>query len=112
MSLTHRVVARAAAGEEAQRLLHVLQRGPDVVRVAFRLDDADWQQQMYDGFLMTFLEDVDILEAQQASMMRDPDRPLIDLNVDAPGLAARRMVADRIALEQGIAQDIQAVAAR
>ena len=67
----------------------------------FRLDDADWKQQMYDGFLMTFLEDVDILEAQQASMMRAPDRPLIDLNVDGPGLAARRMVAERIEAEKG-----------
>ncbi|MFT5489437.1 MAG: phenylpropionate dioxygenase-like ring-hydroxylating dioxygenase large terminal subunit, partial [Alphaproteobacteria bacterium] len=54
----------------------------------FRIHDADWKQQMYDGFLMTFMEDVDILEAQQASLMRDPDRPLIDLNVDGPGLAA------------------------
>ena len=67
----------------------------------FRLDDAGWKQQMYDGFLMTFLEDVDILEAQQASLMRDPDRPLIDLNVDGPGLAARRMVAERIEAEKG-----------
>ena len=46
------------------------------------------------------MEDFHILEAQQASMDRDPDRPLIDLNVDAPGLAARRMVAERIAAEQ------------
>ena len=64
-----------------------------------RLDDADWTKQMYDGFLMTFLEDVDILEAQQASMLRDPERPLIDLNVDAPGIAARNMLAERIAAE-------------
>ena len=55
---------------------------------------------MYDGFLMTFLEDVDILEAQQTSLARDTDRPLIDLNVDAPGLAARRMVEERLAVEQ------------
>ena len=63
---------------------------------------------MYDGFLMTFMEDVGILEAQEASLMRDPDRPLIDLNVDAPGLAARRMVEERLAAER----DSQKVAAR
>lgn len=67
----------------------------------FRLDDAAWKQKMYDDFLMTFMEDVEILEAQQASLDRDPERPLIDLNVDAPGLAARRMLAERIAAEQG-----------
>ena len=55
---------------------------------------------MYDGFLATFLEDVEILEAQQASLDRSPDAPLIDLNVDAPGIAARRMLAERIAAER------------
>jgi len=49
---------------------------------------------------MTFMEDVGILEAQQKSLSRDPARALIDLNVDVPGLAARRMVAERIAAEK------------
>jgi phenylpropionate dioxygenase-like ring-hydroxylating dioxygenase large terminal subunit len=78
----------------------------------FRIDDASWKQKMYDDFLMTFMEDVEILEAQQASLARDPDRPLIDLNVDAPGLAARRMVADRIAAERDGGQDGETVAAQ
>ena len=32
-------------------------------------------------------------------MLRAPERPLIDLNVDAPGIAARNMLAERIAAE-------------
>ena len=78
----------------------------------FRLDDPSWTKQMYDGFLATFLEDVDILEAQQASLDRDPDRPLIDLNVDAPGLAARRVLADRIAAEQSPGGPNETIAAQ
>lgn len=66
----------------------------------FRVGDDAWTKKMYDDFLMTFMEDFHILEAQQASLSRDPDRPQIDLNVDAPGLAARRMLAERIAAEQ------------
>ena len=66
----------------------------------FRIDDTAWKQRMYDDFLMTFMEDVGILEAQQKSLSRDPARALIDLNVDVPGLAARRMVAERIAAEK------------
>ena len=66
----------------------------------FKVGDEAWTKKMYDDFLMTFMEDFDILEAQQASLDRNPDAPLIDLNVDAPGLAARKMLADRIAAEQ------------
>ena len=55
---------------------------------------------MYDDFLMTFLEDVEILEAQQSSIDRDPDRAFVDINVDAPGLAARRMVSEGLSAEQ------------
>lgn len=62
----------------------------------FRIHDAAWKRQMHDGFLQTFLEDAAILEAQQRSLDRDPGRPLVDIGVDAPGLAARRTLAERI----------------
>ena len=65
----------------------------------FRLDDDTWKQEMYDGFLQTFLEDVAILEAQQQSIDRDPERGWIDLAVDAPSLTARRQLEARIGLE-------------
>lgn len=65
----------------------------------FRIDDAVWKQKMYEDFLMTFMEDFEILEAQHASMKRASERPLIDLNVDGPGIAARQMLAESIAVE-------------
>ena len=48
----------------------------------------------------TFDEDVVILEAQQKMLDRDPERRLVDINVDAPGLAARQMLRRDIAAEQ------------
>ena len=41
--------------------------------VDFRIDDEAWAATMYEQFLKTFLEDVDILEAQQRSLDGDPD---------------------------------------
>ena len=61
--------------------------------------DPALKQQMYDDFLQIFHEDVAILEAQQRSMTRDPERPLVDISVDAPGLAARRALAKHISAE-------------
>ena len=52
---------------------------------------------------MTFMEDFEILEAQHASIQRDVTRELIDLNVDAPGIAARNLVSEKIATENTIA---------
>ena len=66
----------------------------------FGVGDGALKQQMYEGFVEAFSEDVAILEAQQASFDRIPDRPLIDINVDAPGLAARRALAACIDLER------------
>ena len=48
-----------------------------------------------------FMEDVEMMEAQQAAIERDPERALIDINVDAPALAMRSLVAGRIAAENG-----------
>lgn len=62
----------------------------------FGLGDAQVSKTMFEQFARTFDEDVGILEAQQRSLDRDPDRPLVDINVDAPGLAARRMVRERL----------------
>jgi hypothetical protein len=43
-----------------------------------------------------------ILEAQQKMLDAEPDRKLLDINVDAPGIAARRMVARDIEAERGV----------
>lgn len=66
----------------------------------FRVGDEALRREMRDGFQQTFLEDAEILAAQQRSIDRDPSAPWIDINVDAPGLAARRALARRVAAEQ------------
>ena len=46
-----------------------------------------------------FGEDVSILAAQQANIDRRPGASSIDIAVDGPGLAFRRMLAERIETE-------------
>ncbi|MBI05234.1 MAG: hypothetical protein CMI96_05390 [Pelagibacteraceae bacterium] len=77
----------------------------------FKVGDNVWTKKMYDDFLMTFMEDCHILEAQQASIDRDPARSMVDINVDAPGLAARRMLAERIGAERVLKIDKETIAA-
>ena len=43
----------------------------------FRQDDPQAAKDLYDDVVPTFLEDQDMLEAQQQTMAREPDRPLI-----------------------------------
>lgn len=62
--------------------------------------DSETVDEIYrKGFRDVFLEDVEILAAQQASLAATAGRRMIDINVDGPGLALRRMLADRIAAE-------------
>jgi len=65
----------------------------------FGQGDAALKQDMFDTFLKIFQEDIGIMEAQQAVLDRDPAAPQIDINVDAPGIACRRMVRERMAAE-------------
>ena len=67
----------------------------------FALDDAAVDEAYRRDFRTVFLEDIVVFDAQQASLDREPDRPWVDITVDGPGLAIRRMVDERIALEQG-----------
>ena len=53
-------------------------------------------------FYRIFMEDVAIVEAQQAALDRAPGADRIDINVDAPGLAMRALVRERIAAEQTV----------
>ena len=54
-------------------------------------------------FYRIFMEDVAIVEAQQASLDRNGGADTIDINVDAPGLAMRALVRERIAAEAAAA---------
>ena len=52
-------------------------------------------------FHRIFGEDISILGAQQANIARRPGANSIDINVDGPGLAFCRMLAERIEAEGG-----------
>ncbi len=67
----------------------------------FAQEDPDMDEEFRRELRGAFQEDVDILSAQQMNMRRHDHNPKkwIDINVDGPGLALRRMVADAIAAE-------------
>lgn len=58
----------------------------------FALGDKDVSGNLFKMVSQTFDEDVVILEAQQKRITAHPDKEFIDINVDAPGIAARRML--------------------
>jgi vanillate O-demethylase monooxygenase subunit len=66
----------------------------------FALDSETIDMVYKRDFLRVFMEDVTILEAQQKMIDHAPDAPWIDINVDAPGLAVRKALAERIAAER------------
>lgn len=65
----------------------------------FPADEA-LAQRLHVNARNTLLEDKDVLEAQQARIDQAPDRPLVDLQSDAGGLQARRIIKRLIAAEQ------------
>ena len=68
---------------------------------SFRLDDAAVDEAFRKDFRAVFSEDIGIIDAQQVNMDRRPDGPSIDIGVDGPGMAFRRMLERRIAAEAG-----------
>ena len=59
----------------------------------YRQDDPQAAQDLYDEIHPTFLEDKVVLEAQQRSILRDPDRPLRLRDHDAGVSGAHRALA-------------------
>ena len=59
----------------------------------YRQDDPQAAQDLYDDIYPTFLEDKVVLEAQQQSILRDPDRPLRLRDHDAGVSGAHRALA-------------------
>ena len=66
----------------------------------FAIDSEQMDEVYRTDFLKVFLEDVVIMEAQQANLDRISDESFVDLNVDAPALAMRKLLRERIAEEQ------------
>lgn len=61
----------------------------------FALDDDSVSELLFQQIHDTLLEDVEMLEAQQRILALMPDAPMIDINVDAGSIQARRVV-DRL----------------
>ena len=68
----------------------------------FRTGSAEMDEVYRRDFYRIFMEDVAIVEAQQASLDRAPAVEWIDINVDAPGLAMRALLRERIAAERTV----------
>ena len=66
----------------------------------FAIGDKKVSEDLFRMVSQTFDEDVVILESQQKMLCAEPNRDLVDINVDAPGIAARRMLRRDIKAEQ------------
>ena len=63
----------------------------------YRQDDPNATQEMYDEIYPTFIEDKEIMEAQQERINLDPDRPLVEIHADGALSLARMSLANLIA---------------
>jgi phenylpropionate dioxygenase-like ring-hydroxylating dioxygenase large terminal subunit len=66
----------------------------------FAIDSAEVDQIYWRDFQRVFREDVVTIGAQQRNIAAFAGAPNVDINVDAPGLALRRLIADAVAAEQ------------
>jgi phenylpropionate dioxygenase-like ring-hydroxylating dioxygenase large terminal subunit len=67
---------------------------------SFALDDRGLTADMKEAIFRIFMEDKDVLEQQQRSMERMPNRRLVDLATDAGSLWARRAITAMVAAER------------
>ena len=66
----------------------------------FRPNDAALTAQLREGQGRVFAEDQEVLEQQQANLLRWPQRRLLMLNIDAGGVQARRVLERLVTAEQ------------
>ena len=67
----------------------------------YRPNEPGVTELLQKGGALTFGEDVAAIEVQQKNLLRFAGAPSIDINIDKAPLLARRILADRIAAEQG-----------
>lgn len=58
----------------------------------FEVQDRGLTVRIRDAQSAVFKEDIDVLEAQQKSILRRPEQALINFNIDAGGVLSRRMI--------------------
>ncbi|MFM6854348.1 MAG: Rieske 2Fe-2S domain-containing protein, partial [Sphingopyxis sp.] len=66
----------------------------------FATDDPGMTGRLQSGQAQVFMEDVEVLEAQQASIIANPDLKLRAYDIDSGGVRARRVIERMIAAEQ------------
>ena len=66
----------------------------------FQPENAELTDQIREGQGKIFSEDLDMLEQQQQNLLRNPDRKLLMLNIDAGGVQARKVIDRLISQEQ------------
>jgi vanillate O-demethylase monooxygenase subunit len=66
----------------------------------FAVEDAALTDVIREGQGKIFQEDLEMLERQQANLLRYPERRLLKLNIDAGGVRSRMMIDRVIAAEQ------------
>ena len=70
----------------------------------FNPRDKALTAQIREGQGKVFAEDTAVLEAQQANLLRHPDRKLLMLNIDAGGVQSRRVIDRLVAQERSPVQ--------
>ena len=63
----------------------------------FQVEDRGLTFRIRDAQASVFAEDTEILEAQQQSILRRPERKLLDLKIDSGGVYARRIIEQELA---------------
>ena len=69
----------------------------------FKLGDEQMSTMLYDGSKATFMEDVEILELQQANVNGGSIDGMVDITNDAAQLQARRIMRNLMAAERSAA---------
>jgi vanillate O-demethylase monooxygenase subunit len=69
----------------------------------FRAEDRALTAQIRDGQGKIFAEDLEILERQQANLLKWPQRDLLKLNIDAGGVQARKVIERLVESERSAA---------
>ena len=65
----------------------------------FNVKDAALTAAIREGQGKIFSEDLEMLERQQANLLRLPDRRTLNLNIDAGGVQSRRVIDKCLATE-------------
>lgn len=73
----------------------------------FKPQDAELTEKIRAGQHTIFSEDLEMLERQQANLLKNPNRELLKLDIDAGGVQARRLIDKLVEQEQSSSINVQ-----